>query len=117
PVACGEKISSKEGAVGSQFEKPIKAEVIATTLHDVSKKLCAAMRVVDVAATVLVGQHVARLRERCEDRIVARVLPVMGIEAALGALDLQTSRQYRAINVDGPAPPLRPLRLLDDHGA
>ncbi len=58
----------------------------------------------DVARAILHAEYVGRLGQVRHDRVVARHLPVMRIEAAEGALDLQARRDHDPVHVDRPRP-------------
>ena len=75
----------------------------------------ARLPVVDVARPILHPQHVGGLRQVRHDRVVARHLPVMRIEAAEGAFDLQARRHHHAVDIDRPrAHPQRGEHARDD---
>jgi hypothetical protein len=58
--------------------------------------------VVDVARAILHAEHVGRLGQVRHDRVVARHLPVMRVEAAEGAFDLQARRHDDPVHIDRP---------------
>jgi hypothetical protein len=62
------------------------------------------LAVVDVPRPILHPQHLPALRLVRADRVVARDLAPMGIEAPLRPRDLQAGRHYRPVDVDRQPP-------------
>ena len=59
--------------------------------------------VVDIAGPVLQPQDVPGLREMSQERVVARVLPMVRVEAPEGPADRGAGADHGAIDVDGEA--------------
>jgi hypothetical protein len=73
------------------------------------------LRVVHIAGPVLDPQDVTSLRDVGEQRVVAQVFPVMGIEAAEGPLHLRPGADHGAVDVDRqPRQAARGERFDDD---
>ena len=67
-----------------------------------------AHRVVDVAGSIPNPEELSRLRQVSRERVVGRVLGVMGIETPLGAIHLSACADHRAVEVER-GPGQRPL--------
>ena len=81
------------------------------------QKRQARLSVMHVPRPVLHAQDVRGLGDMRQDRVVARHLAVMRIEAAKRALHLQPCRDHHAIHVDGDRPqPERGQHARDDAG-
>ena len=70
------------------------------------------LAVVDVAGAVLEPKNLPGLREMCEQRVVARVLGVMGVEAAHGPGDLAAGADHGAVDVNRQSAQIELLNLL-----
>ena len=73
------------------------------------------LAIVHVAWTILDPQDLTRLRFVGGDRIVARDLPMMGVEATLRPFDRLSGRDHRAIDIDRQASQSRLLQSLAHH--
>ena len=71
-----------------------------------------ALAVVDVAGAVLEPKNLTGLREMSEQRVIARVLGVMGVEAAHGPPDLAAGADHRAVDVNRQSAQSELLNLL-----
>jgi hypothetical protein len=57
-----------------------------------------------------------RLGQVRHDRVVTRHLPVMRVEAAKGAFDLQAGRHHDAVHINRPRPHAQGRQHARDHG-
>src|SRR5437899_2288672 len=99
-----EDIAAEKGSIHAEFEPIGASERRAELREEVAEEAPRALAVVDVARPILDPQDLAALRLVRRDRVVARHLAPVRIEATLRPRDLQPRRDDRAIDVDREPP-------------
>jgi len=82
--------------------------------NDVSNNVLGAVAIVDVPRAVLHAQDLSCLREMSDQRVVARILRVMGIVSPLCPGDLQPRAEHRAIKIDRRTAQTESRDLIED---
>ena len=78
----------------------LAAESLAEVVDQLPQERDRLLGVMDIARAVLQADDVAGLRDVGQQRIVARILPMMRIEAPEGPADLHARPDHRAVHVD-----------------
>jgi hypothetical protein len=103
----------KRGVPAKLDDEP-STKAPAQLANDESNNALGAVAIVDVPGAVLHAQNLSRLREMSDQRIVARILRVMGIVSALCPGDLQPRAKHRAIKIDGRTAQTESRDLIED---
>ena len=98
--------------VHAEFERQRAPQAPADLIDQLAHEGLGALAVMDVAGTVFEPQDLPGLREVRKQRVVARVLGVMGIEATHGPRDLAAGADHGAVDVDRQSAQIELLNLL-----
>jgi len=86
--------------IHAEFEGHRPPEPLAEVGDERAQKARGAATVVHVAGTIAQVENLARLRQVREQRVVARLLALMGVEPPEGPGDLTAGRDHRAVDID-----------------
>jgi hypothetical protein len=95
-----EQILLEKCGVHAEFERQRAPHAPADLIDQLAHEGLGALAVVNVARAVLEPKNLPGLREMCEQRVVARVLGVMGVEAAHGPGDLAAGADHSAVDIN-----------------
>jgi hypothetical protein len=93
----------EEGRVHAKLQRYASPEAAAQVVDQLPQEGHGLLGVVDVAGAVLQPEDMAGLSHMGEQRVVARVLPMMGVEPAERPADRGPGAHDRSIDVDGQA--------------
>jgi len=97
------KLSESQVSSTWKLQDAAERHLVADRPHVVAQESGALMRVVDAAGAVFVPDDVPSLGEHERDRIVARVLSVVGVVTASCSLDGEAGGQHGTIHVERPS--------------
>src|SRR5215472_5557081 len=104
----------KEGRIHPELEGAAAAEGGPQALDHLTQEGNGLLGVMHVARPILHPQDVARLREVGQERVIAGIFPVMGIEAAKSPAHGGPRADHGAIEVNGQPRQGEPLDHIDD---
>jgi len=110
-----EHILAEKGAIHANADRRGRRGRRPELRPTVAQKPQRRLSVMHIAGAVLHAQDMRGLRQVREDRVVARHLPVMRIEASTRAVDLQPGRHDDAVDIDRDRAQPQPRHDLRDH--
>ena len=97
----GENPALEEGRVHAKLQRHAPAELAAQVVDHFPQERDGLLGIVDIARPVFQPEDVAGLRDVGQQRIVARVLPMVRVEPPEGPADGGPSPDHGAVHVDG----------------
>jgi hypothetical protein len=116
-AASGQELETgalAEGGVHAELHGERAAQARPQAVEELPEEGHGLLGVVDVARPVLEPQDVPGLGEMGDQRVVGRVLPVMGVEPAERPGDRRAGADDRAVDIDGEPRQLEPRDGLGD---
>ena len=106
-------VALEKGRVHAELQGQRPAQTAPQAVDQLAQERGRLLGVVHVARAILEPQDVARLGDMGHERVVAEILPVMGIEAAEGPGHRGAGADDGAVDVDGQARHVEARERLD----